>query len=82
MMVIAALGALALWEFEEAASVAFLFSISEYLKNHATQKARIALDDIVHLRPDRANLLGDDDSNGGGSGEHVEIVPCGRFGSG
>jgi len=71
-MVIAALGALALSEYEEAASVAFLFSISEYLENRATQKARIALDDIVHLRPDRANLL--EDEGGSGGGEHVEIV--------
>jgi len=71
MMVIAAIGALALSEFEEAASVAFLFSISEYLENRATQKARTALDDIVHLRPDRANLL----NNGEDGGEQVEIIP-------
>jgi cation transport ATPase len=53
MMVTAALGALALGEFEEAASVSFLFSISEYLEARASEKARKAISDIVQLRPER-----------------------------
>jgi Cd2+/Zn2+-exporting ATPase len=57
MMVIAAFGALALKEYDEAASVAFLFSISEYLEDKATRQARLALDSIVKLRPDHANLI-------------------------
>lgn len=57
MMVTAAFGAVLLQEFDEAASVAFLFSISEYLEDQATRKARIALDSIVNMRPDRANLI-------------------------
>ena len=57
MMVIAALGALALGEFDEAASVSFLFCISEALEVRATQRARKALSAIVHLRPDHANVL-------------------------
>jgi Cd2+/Zn2+-exporting ATPase len=57
MMVIAAFGALALQEYDEAASVAFLFAISEWLEARATAKARRALGAIVSLRPDHANVL-------------------------
>ena len=57
MMVVAAIGALALGELDEAASVAFLFSVSEFLEARATEKARRALSEIVQLRPDHANLI-------------------------
>lgn len=57
MMVVAALGALALGEFGEAASVSFLFAVSEYLESRATEKARKALSAIVNLRPDHANVI-------------------------
>ena len=57
MMVIAAFGALFLGEFDEAASVAFLFAVSEFLEARATLKARRALGAIVSLRPDHANLI-------------------------
>ena len=46
MMVIAAFGALALEEYDEAASVSFLFAISEWLEARATGKARKALGEI------------------------------------
>ena len=57
MMVTAAIGALLLGELDEAASVAFLFSVSEYLETKATDKARTALAAIVQLRPEHANLI-------------------------
>ena len=57
MMVTAALGALALGEFDEAASVSFLFAISEWLESRATKKARRALGDIVSLKPEYANVI-------------------------
>jgi Cd2+/Zn2+-exporting ATPase len=57
MMVTAALGALALGEYDEAASVAFLFAISEFLEAKATLKARKALEEICALRPDHANVI-------------------------
>lgn len=57
MMVTAALGALALGEYDEAASVSFLFAVSEFLETRATMKARKALGAIVNLRPDHANVL-------------------------
>ncbi|KAL3920381.1 MAG: hypothetical protein SGILL_003293 [Bacillariaceae sp.] len=57
MMVTAALGALALGEYDEAASVAFLFAVSEFLEARATLKARKALEEICALRPDHANVI-------------------------
>ena len=57
MMVTAAVGALVLQEYDEAASVAFLFAVSEFLEARATLKARKALSAICSLRPDHANVL-------------------------
>eukprot|EP00586_Coscinodiscus_wailesii_P013116 CAMPEP_0172503654 /NCGR_PEP_ID=MMETSP1066-20121228/171153_1 /TAXON_ID=671091 /ORGANISM="Coscinodiscus wailesii, Strain CCMP2513" /LENGTH=943 /DNA_ID=CAMNT_0013279473 /DNA_START=59 /DNA_END=2890 /DNA_ORIENTATION=+ len=57
MMLIAALGSLALQEYDEAASVSFLFSVSEYLEAKATSRARQAMGDICNLRPEKATLL-------------------------
>jgi len=57
MMVTAAFGAIALQEYDEAASVAFLFAVSEYLESKASARARKALGSIVNLRPDHANLV-------------------------
>lgn len=57
MMVTAALGSLAMGEYDEAASVSFLFAISEFLEARATRKARRALKEIVSLRPDYANVI-------------------------
>jgi len=68
MMVIAAFGALALGEFDEAASVSFLFAVSEWLEARATTKARRALGEIISLRPEYANIV---DSKTG----NIVIVP-------
>lgn len=57
MMVTAALGALSLQQYDEAGSVAFLFSVSEYLEAQASTKARNALKSICDLRPDHANVI-------------------------
>eukprot|EP00536_Pseudo-nitzschia_multiseries_P004180 jgi/Psemu1/253384/estExt_Genewise1Plus.C_680047 len=57
MMVTAALGALALGEYDEAASVSFLFAVSECLEARAAMKARKALSEICGLRPDHANVI-------------------------
>ena len=69
MMVTAAFGALALGEFDEAASVSFLFAISEWLEERATRKGRRALSEIISLRPEYANVV---DPKGGG----IVIVPA------
>lgn len=57
LMLFATLGAIALQEFVEAAAVAFLFSLSEWLEARATSRARQALSSIVNLRPEKANLI-------------------------
>jgi Cd2+/Zn2+-exporting ATPase len=57
LMLFASVGALALGEFAEAAAVVFLFAISEWLEVRATSRARRALSAIVHLRPEKANLV-------------------------
>jgi len=72
MMVVAAFGALGLGEFDEAASVAFLFAVSEFLEARATSRARKALSAIVSLRPEHANLINRS------TGE-VTIVPASRI---
>jgi Zn2+/Cd2+-exporting ATPase len=57
LMLFATLGAIALKDFVEAAAVAFLFSLSEWLEVRATSRAREALSSIVNLRPEKANLI-------------------------
>jgi len=57
MMVIAALGALVLGEWDEAASVSFLFAVSEYLEMRATDKAREALSELCEMRPEYAYVI-------------------------
>jgi copper chaperone CopZ len=57
LMLFAALGAVALQDFTEAAAVTFLFSLSEWLEVRATRRAREALSAIVNLRPEEANLI-------------------------
>ncbi len=56
MMLLATIGALLLHDYSEAASVAFLFSISEYLEQISTFRARTALSSIAKLRPERARV--------------------------
>jgi Cd2+/Zn2+-exporting ATPase len=57
LMFFAAVGAVALQEFTEAAAVTFLFALSEWLEVRATTRARNALSAIVQLRPESANLI-------------------------
>lgn len=70
LMFFAALGAVALQEFTEAAAVTFLFSLSEWLEVRATARARDALSAIVHLRPEIANLVHPRTGN-------IVVVPAG-----
>ncbi|KAL3935253.1 MAG: hypothetical protein SGBAC_009192 [Bacillariaceae sp.] len=57
MMTTAAIGAICLQQYDEAASVAFLFSISELLERRASRKACEALKDICDLKPEYANVI-------------------------
>jgi Zn2+/Cd2+-exporting ATPase len=57
LMLSAVVGAVALQDYVEAAAVAFLFSLSEWLEVRATSRAREALSSIINLRPEKANLI-------------------------
>lgn len=57
MMLTAAVGAVILGEFDEAASVAFLFAISDVLEHRATDRARKALAALADLQPARAQVI-------------------------
>lgn len=57
LMTAAVIGALALQDFTEAATVTFLFALSEWLEVRATSRARNALSTIILLRPEKANLI-------------------------
>jgi len=57
LMFLAIIGAVCLQQFDEAAAVTFLFSISEYLEDRATSRANSALQSIVKLKPETANII-------------------------
>ena len=57
LMLFAAIGAVALQEYTEAAAVTFLFALSEWLEVRATTRARNALNAIVQLRPEYAFIV-------------------------
>ncbi len=61
LMTIAAIGALILGEFLEAATVIFLFSIGEALEGYTADRARDSLRSLVALKPPTAQrIIGDD----------------------
>jgi len=57
LMFLAVVGAVCLQQFDEAAAVTFLFSMSEWLEDRATSRANAALTSIVNLKPERANII-------------------------
>jgi cation-transporting ATPase G len=68
LMTIAGLGAIALGEITEAATLAFLFSVSEALERFAVARTRRSLRALLDLVPDRARVLR--------GGREVEIDPA------
>jgi cation-transporting ATPase G len=59
LMTVAAIGSTALGQLEEAAALAFLFSISEALEEWAVTKSRRGLRAVLSLVPDSANVRRD-----------------------
>ena len=69
MMSTAAIGACILGEWDEAASVSFLFSVSDYMEVRASSRARRALQAIIQLRPDHASVIDEETKD-------ITIVPA------
>lgn len=66
LMTIAAVGALFLGEFLEAALVIFLFAIGEALEGYTADRARDSLRSLIALKPPTANRI---------AGDQTKIVP-------
>ena len=56
LMSLAVVGAICIDEYVEGAAVVFLFAVSEWLETRATQKARVAISEVIALVPDQALL--------------------------
>lgn len=57
LMTIAVIGALFIKEFSEAAAVVFLFSLSELLESLSVQRARRAIQELLKIAPQTAQLV-------------------------
>ncbi|SER40593.1 heavy metal translocating P-type ATPase [Natrinema salaciae] len=54
LVTVAAIGAIAIGEYWEAAAVVFLFSLGSYLEGRTMRKTRSALQDLLEMAPDTA----------------------------
>lgn len=59
LMSIAALGALVIGEYQEAASALFLFAVAQLLESHSMDRARNAVRSLMDLSPAEASVLRD-----------------------
>lgn len=57
LMTIAVIGAVLIKEFSEAAAVVFLFSLSELLESLSVQRARTAIQELLKIAPEKAQLV-------------------------
>ena len=60
LMTIAAIGAIAIKEYSEAAAVVFLFALSELLESLSVQRARRAIQELLKIAPQKALLILED----------------------
>lgn len=74
LMTIAVFGALAVDEFLEAATVAFLFAVSLALESWSVGRARRAIAALMSLSPNEARVI---DANGEEANLKVDVVPVG-----
>ena len=70
LMTVAAVGALFLGEFLEAATVIFLFAMGEALEGFTADRARDSLRSLIELKPPTAHRI---------AGDQTEIVPVGAL---
>jgi Cd2+/Zn2+-exporting ATPase len=68
LMTVAILGAIALGQWDEAATVAFLFGLSEALEAFSLERARRAVRSLLEVAPETAELIG--------AGGEVRVVPA------
>ena len=59
LMVVATFGSLAMGEYEEAIMVMVLYRIGEYFQDKAVAKSRRSIADLMDIRPDYANVEGE-----------------------
>ncbi|GIL17060.1 MAG: copper-translocating P-type ATPase [Oligoflexia bacterium] len=62
LMTIAVIGAVGIREFSEAAAVVFLFSLSELLESLSIQRARKAIQELLKITPQKADVIQSDGS--------------------
>ncbi len=67
LMFIATVGAFIVNEYPEAVMVMWLFQVGEWFQDHATQKSRKSITDLMNIRPDFANIEKD--------GSIIEVDP-------
>ena len=60
LMVIATIGAFVLGKYTEAAAVMLFYQVGQLFENIAVNKSRNAITSLVNLRPDYANIRGED----------------------
>jgi Cd2+/Zn2+-exporting ATPase len=65
LVTLAAIGAIAIGEYWEAAAVVFLFALGSYLEGRTMRKTRTALEELLEMTPDTATVRRD--------GEHKEV---------
>jgi Cd2+/Zn2+-exporting ATPase len=75
LMLVAVAGAMALGEWCEAATVAFLFALALLLESWSVERARLAIRALMDLAPSTARCLHPDD--GGVVEQRVDTVPIG-----
>ena len=74
LMMLAVIGALVLGEWDEAATVAFLFSLSELLEALSLERARRAVRALLEVAPETAELVASDGT--------IRVVPAGEVRAG
>lgn len=62
LVTLAAIGAIAIGTYWEAAAVVFLFALGSYLEGRTMRKTRTALEDLLEMTPDTATVRRDGDS--------------------